>query len=138
MPSSLQVTFTYPQKYFLSCMCSGVGMVLCGDVWLQLERKGDISIVTKPFIAIFVVNILLWIDFNITIVRRKREKQPRSRQLRFPFSLPFLFSEASPQSRNISFRRLEASLETTVELLGEDAATFVLMTPILWSLQWIR
>ena len=63
-------------------MCSGVGMVLCGDVWLQLERKGDISIVTKPFIAIFVVNILLWIDFNITIVRRKKKNEPGSSQLR--------------------------------------------------------
>ena len=38
----------------------------------------------------------------------------------------------------LMLRRLEDSLETTVELLGEDAVTFVLMTPILWSLQWIR
>ena len=36
------------------------------------------------------------------------------------------------------FRRLEASLETTVELLGEDAVTFVLITPILWAFHWIR
>ena len=36
------------------------------------------------------------------------------------------------------FRQLEASLETTVELLGEDAVTFVFITPILWAFQWIR
>ena len=33
---------------------------------------------------------------------------------------------------------LEASQDTTAELLGEDAVTFVLLTPILWSLQMIR
>ena len=33
---------------------------------------------------------------------------------------------------------LEVSQETTAELLGEDAVTLVLLTPILWSLQRIR
>ena len=51
--------------------------MLCGDIMLQLERKGSISNITKPFIAIFVVNILLWIDFNVTMARRqKRQREP--------------------------------------------------------------
>ena len=33
---------------------------------------------------------------------------------------------------------LEASQDTTAELLGEDAVTLVLLTPILWSLRRIR
>ena len=106
--------------------------MLCGDIWLQLERKGTISFVTKPFIAMFIVNILLWIDFNITIVRRKKQSEPRTSRLRS------LVTQSNCCRIIIFFRRLEASLETTVELLGEDAVTFVLMTPILWSLQWIR
>ena len=61
---------------------SGAGLVLCGDTWLQLERKGDISFITKPFIAIFIVNILLWIDFNITLVRRKKENKPQTHRIR--------------------------------------------------------
>ena len=46
-----------------------------GDIWLQLERKGNISWVTIPFVALFIVNILLWIDFNFTIKRRARKKE---------------------------------------------------------------
>ena len=61
---------------------SGAGLVLCGDTWLQLERKGDISFITKPFIAIFIVNILLWIDFNISMVRRKKHNEPQTSRLR--------------------------------------------------------
>ena len=43
--------------------------------------------VTKPFIAILprflVVNLLLWIDFNISIVRRKKQKESTACRLRF-------------------------------------------------------
>ena len=46
-----------------------------GDIWLQLERKGNISWVTIPFVALFILNILLWIDFNFTIKRRARKKE---------------------------------------------------------------
>ena len=53
----------------------GICLVLCGDIWLQYERKGSVSAVTKPFIAIFIVNILLWIDFNVTIWRRKKQNE---------------------------------------------------------------
>ena len=57
--------------------------MLCGDIWLQLERKGTISFVTKPFIAMFIVNILLWIDFNISIVKRKNHNEPQTSRLRY-------------------------------------------------------
>ena len=63
----------------------GICLVLGADVWLQLQRgRSNISNVTRPFIVIFVVNILLWIDFNITIVRQNHHhEQPRtSRQYR--------------------------------------------------------
>ena len=56
--------------------------MLCGDIWLQIERKGSVSVVTKPFIAIFIVNILLWIDFNFTIWRRKKQNEPPTSRLR--------------------------------------------------------
>ena len=59
---------------------SGLCLVFSGDIWLQLERKGNISWVTIPFVALFIVNILLWIDFNFTIKRRARMKeQPANR-----------------------------------------------------------
>ena len=36
----------------------------------------------RPFIAIFVVNILLWVDFNITAVRRRKQREPPTSRLR--------------------------------------------------------
>ena len=111
--------------------------MLYGDIWIQLERRGSVSNITKPFIAILVINILLWVDFNLTILRRqKRQSEPPTSRLRFVQGPSWL-----PRPRRMTllvFRRLEASLETTVELLGEDPATFVLMTPILCSVLWGR
>ena len=115
---------------------SGLCLVFSGDIWLQLERKGNISWVTIPFVALFIVNILLWIDFNFTIKRRARKKErPANR-----FSARNLSLESYCCTENLIswlLRQLETSLETTVELLSENAVTFVLMTPILWSLQRI-
>ena len=115
---------------------SGLCLVFSGDIWLQLERKGNISWVTIPFVALFIVNILLWIDFNFTIKRRARTKErPANR-----FSARNLSLESYCCTENLIswlLRQLETSLETTVELLSENAVTFVLMTPILWSLQRI-
>ena len=96
---------------------------------------------TRPFIAIFIINILLWIDFNLTIWRRKKQNETPTRRLRSELThLGYHLQTHSSCCRvmMLMFRRLEGSLETTVELLGEEAVTFVLMTPILWSLQWIR
>ena len=36
------------------------------------------------------------------------------------------------------FRHLESSVESPVELFGEDAVTFFLVAPFLWSFQEIR
>ena len=56
------------------------------DIWGQLargRRKGrGISEITKAAIAIFIVNILLWIDVNITIIRRKDQQEPQTNRLR--------------------------------------------------------
>ena len=52
------------------------------DVWIQLERRGTISWATRPFVAIAIVNLLLWIDFNITIFRRKNQNRPQTGRLR--------------------------------------------------------
>ena len=63
--------------------CLGSCLVLAGDIWLHRERGNKtISRTTRPFIAIFIVNILLWIDFNITIVRRKNQHEPQTSRLR--------------------------------------------------------
>ena len=43
----------------------GTVIVLGLDMALQLSRSSEISEGTKPFIAIFVLNIVLWIDFNM-------------------------------------------------------------------------
>ena len=102
---------------------SGSCIVLSGDVfWWQLSRRGTISNITRPFIAIFVVNILLWIDFNVTIVRRQKRELPASRLVN---------NLSRPEEKCRCFRRLDASLESTVELLAEDPAYFVLISPIL-------
>ena len=53
------------------------------DIWGQLARgRRGISNITKAAIAIFIVNILLWIDVNITIVRRKDQQEPQTNRLR--------------------------------------------------------
>ena len=101
--------------------------MLGADIWLQLQRgRSNVSEVTRPFVAIFVVNILLWIDFNITILRRNNHNEPRTSRQYKVYKLCDLF------------RQLETSLEATVELLGEDVVTFAFITPILWAFQWIR
>ena len=46
--------------------------------------------------------------------------------------------EAGNLCKPLMFRPLEASLETAVDFLGEDVATVVLVTPILWALQRFR
>ena len=49
----------------------GTVIVLGLDLALQLARNHSISEGTKPFIAIFALNIALWIDFNIHMAKRR-------------------------------------------------------------------
>ena len=57
----------------------GSCLMIAVDIWLQWERGNTtISNATRPFIAIFIINILLWIDFNITIVRRKNQHESQT------------------------------------------------------------
>ena len=99
----------------------GICIVLCGDIMLQLERKGSISNITKPFIAIFVVNILLWIDFNVTMARRqKRQREPpTNRFVVYKGHLGYHRPETL-----LMFRSLEASLETTAQCVHCSAFKF--------------
>ena len=64
----------------------GIVLVLGVDIWLQLERghiaNGFISEFTTAAIGIFIVNILLWVDFNISFVRRKKQNEPQTSRLR--------------------------------------------------------
>ena len=53
--------------------------------------------VTKPFIAILVVNILLWIDFNISIVRRKKQKESTACRLLFEWIVLWSDNDADLQ-----------------------------------------
>ena len=56
-----------------------LGFLTCfgGDLVMQWARKGKVSENTKLFIFIFIVNILLWIDFN---VKFSKKREPRGRQ----------------------------------------------------------
>ena len=87
MPSSFAVgsfhfTSSTATSFLNKCLCLGSCVVFCGDIWLQLHRKGSVSDVAKPFIAIFIINILLWVDFNVTIWRRKKRNKTPTRMLR--------------------------------------------------------
>ena len=79
--------YMYMKELELCCIeriiFSGIFVVMGFDIWLQLERGHlDISKFTKAAISIFIVNILLWIDFNLSIVRRKRQNEPKTSRLR--------------------------------------------------------
>ena len=65
----------------------GTAIVLGLDLALQLARNHSISDGTKPFIAIFVLNIVLWIDFNIHMAKRRIRTTLRSVYFSRMFSL---------------------------------------------------
>lgn len=118
----------------------GSCLVLFGDILERLKRRGNISWVQKPFIATCIINLVLWVDFNITVLRRKPKNMGQSnahtvsrcKELRVFFGLTLTLEMAC------FFRHLESSVESPVELFGEDAVTFFLVAPFLWSFQEIR
>ena len=65
-------------------MCIRDSLVIWLDIWLQMERRTNnrISKFTKAAIGIYIVNILLWIDFNISMVRRKNRNETQPSRLR--------------------------------------------------------
>ena len=56
----------------------GSCLVLFGDILERLKRRGNISWVQKPFIATCIINLVLWVDFNITVLRRKPKNMGQS------------------------------------------------------------
>ena len=83
-PSLFLCTFQHQhphekRQWYFSGNCLHAG----GSIILQLQLDGTIRNVDKAGFAIFVVNVLLWIDFNLTIRRQKRQREPPSSRRRF-------------------------------------------------------
>ena len=101
--------------YFLFFVGSSVIFGL--DVALQLARSNKMSFKTKPFIGVLILNLILWLDFNIQLTRRQRK------------------SDGSGRSGGTD---IERSAESTVDLVGEDPLAFLLVAPFLWVLRLWR
>ena len=54
------------------CFFVGTFFCLAADSLLQLEKNHFINDITKLFLALFLINILLWIDFNINFSKSTR------------------------------------------------------------------
>ena len=51
----------------------GAFIILCGDLTIQYKKGyGQWSTTTKTFVGIFFVNLLLWLDFNYSMFKKKQ------------------------------------------------------------------
>ena len=53
-------------------------LILGADTTLQLVRNGRIATVTMYFAAVFLVNLVLWLDFNYSRTKKEEPVRPRS------------------------------------------------------------
>ena len=108
-----------------------------------LQLDGKMRNVDKAGIIIFIVNVLLWIDFNLTIRRQKRQREPPGSRRRFVLQGRIIMVTTAVFIRMtlLMLRGSEAYLEDApLELLGGDAnpTTFALTMPIICSIMWGR
>ena len=54
------------------CFFVGIFVCLAADSRLQLKKNHFINDITKLFLALFLINILLWIDFNFNFSKSTR------------------------------------------------------------------
>ena len=53
-------------------------LILGADTTLQFIRNGRIATVTMYFAAVFLVNLVLWLDFNYSRTKKEEPARPRS------------------------------------------------------------
>ena len=67
----------YHSNILYSIQFIGFLLILLSDVAVGLKRGGRINIIGQFYIGVFVANLALWIDLNVTMFRKRRNSMER-------------------------------------------------------------